>query len=129
MSDVLAQLEISGFRWGIVTNKLSWLAEPLLAELGLATRAACTVSGNTTARPKPHPDPLLHACALLGRRPEQVVYVGDDRRDVQAGRSAGTSTVVARYGYIPPAEHPETWGADHLIDHPEDLMKWLMRPN
>lgn len=127
ISELLAQLEDTGYQWGIVTNKLSSLTQPLLVELDLADRAECVVCGDTTGRPKPHPDPLLHACMLLDCRPAQAVYVGDDRRDVEAGHSAGTATVVATYGYIPSVERPETWGADHLIDHPRDLVQWLAR--
>lgn len=125
ISELLARLEIGGYGWGVVTNKLSWLTHPLLAALGLAERAQCVVSGDTVSRPKPHPAALLHACRLLDCRPAQVVYVGDARRDIEAGRTAGTSTLIARYGYVDAADHPETWGADGMIDQPLELMAWL----
>jgi len=63
---LLAELERAGLRWGVVTNKPGWLTEPLLQQLGLAPRSACIVSGDTTTRRKPDPEPLLHACALAG---------------------------------------------------------------
>lgn len=127
IGELLVELEAAGYPWGIVTNKISQLTEPLLDELGLKARTACVVSGDTAARPKPHPDPLLHASALLKCRPAQIVYVGDDQRDVEAGRGAGTATVVARYGYLQPTDQPDRWGADQVIDHPLELLAWLAR--
>ena len=125
MEQVLARLERSSMPWGIVTNKPAWLTNPLTQALQLDTRSACIVSGDTLAQRKPHPAPLLHACKLLRRSAQETVYVGDDRRDVQAGSSAGAATLVARYGYIGPNEDPQTWGADGYIDRPEEILSWI----
>jgi N-acetyl-D-muramate 6-phosphate phosphatase len=97
---VLSEIERAGLRWGIVTNKPGWLAEPLLSEVGLAARCACLVAGDTLAERKPHPLPLLHAAQLLGLEPEHCVYVGDAERDVQAARNAGMIPLVAGFGYL-----------------------------
>ncbi len=72
---MLDRLEALGLPWGIVTNKPGWLTDPLLDALGLATRAACAVSGDTVAERKPHPLPLLHAAELIRVRPDRCVYV------------------------------------------------------
>lgn len=125
MAEVLEALEARGLRWGVVTNKPGALTDPLLAELGLAGRAGCVVSGDTVARNKPDPLPLLHACGLLGIEPRHCVYIGDAERDVVAGRRAGMATLVARYGYIDGGERPEDWGADGLIDAPLELLERL----
>ena len=125
MEQVLARLERSNIPWGIVTNKPAWLTHPLTQALQLDTRATCIVSGDTLAQRKPHPAPLLHACKQLRRSAQETVYVGDDRRDVQAGSSAGAATLVARYGYIGPNEDPQTWGADGYIDRPEEILSWI----
>ena len=125
MEQVLARLERSSIPWGIVTNKPAWLTNPLTQALQLDTRSACIVSGDTLAQRKPHPAPLLHACKQLHRSAQETVYVGDDRRDVQAGSSAGAATLVARYGYIGPNEDPQTWGADGYIDRPEEILSWI----
>ena len=125
MEQVLLRLEQTNVVWGIVTNKPAWLTNPLMQALELDTRAACIVSGDTLEQRKPHPAPLLHACELLRCTSAQTVYVGDDRRDVRAGSSAGTATLVACYGYIGPDEDPQTWGADGLINHPEDVLSWV----
>ena len=122
MAETLRALEADGRRWGIVTNKAARFTEPLITLLGLNGRAACVVSGDTTPHIKPHPAPInfaLHACAVSST---QAIYVGDDLRDIQAGRSAGLKTVVAAYGYL--GEHTEvaSWGGDHVIDAPGQLL-------
>jgi phosphoglycolate phosphatase len=122
MAEVLASLDASGIPWGVVTNKPGHLTEPLLIELGLRARCACVVSGDTVANRKPHPEPLLHALALIRVDPDRAAYVGDAERDVVAGRAAGMQTIAASYGYIPPEQDPASWGADLQIAAPADLL-------
>ena len=128
MVEVLARLEAAGMRWGIVTNKPGFLAEPLLEQLGLLRRSATLVSGDTLPERKPHPRPLLFAAEQLGMKPGQFAYVGDDTRDIEAGNAAGMTTVAAAYGFIPPDEDPASWQADHLIEHPLELLNLLAIP-
>jgi N-acetyl-D-muramate 6-phosphate phosphatase len=118
---LLAWLERRGLPWGIVTNKATRFAAPLVASLGLATRAAALVCGDTVAHAKPHPAPLLEAARRLGIAADRCVYVGDDRRDVDAGRAAGMLTIVAAWGYLGEGDAPAAWGADHLIERPDEL--------
>ena len=125
MSAALDWLEARGVPWGIVTNKPGWLARPLLDRLGLSARAGCLVSGDCLPERKPHPRPLLYAAELLDVAPAACIYVGDDLRDVEAGRAAGMGTVVARWGYVPPDQDPAEWGADLQIESPDALLAWL----
>jgi N-acetyl-D-muramate 6-phosphate phosphatase len=125
IAELLERLEQSSVRWGVVTNKPTWLTDPLMEALGVAHRAACIVSGDTTAQRKPHPEPMLHACALAACHPGACLYVGDAERDVQAGRAAGMRTLVALFGYIDPAERPQEWGADGAVAQPLDILDWL----
>jgi 2-phosphoglycolate phosphatase len=125
MGAVLSRLETDGLPWGIVTNKPAWLTDPLIAALQLERRAACVVSGDTCNRGKPHPDPILHACQLLGRDPRHTWYIGDAGRDIQAGKSAGCLTIGALYGYLHPDDPPDAWQADLTIDRPEQLLDLL----
>ncbi len=111
--------------WGIVTNKPTWLTEPLLEALALHSRAACVVCGDTLAHRKPHPAPLLHAADLLTLAPEACVYAGDDLRDVQAAREAGMPVVAAEWGYIAPGQVIERWGADAIAQTPHHFTAWL----
>ncbi len=125
MKEVLEQLESRGLRWGIVTNKPARLTDPLMEQLGMHERAACIVSGDTTANSKPHPEPILHACRLAGGTPEQCLYVGDARRDIEAGHNAGTKTLVALFGYLGEEDQPEEWAADAQVEQPTDILEWL----
>lgn len=127
MEEVLDTLEADGLNWGVVTNKPSWLTGPLLRQLDLERRAACIVSGDTTTRRKPDPEPMLFACRMAGSRGDQCLYVGDAERDIVAGRRAGMKTLAALFGYISEHEHPAQWGADGTIDQPRDILTWLGR--
>lgn len=125
MEPVLAALEARHIRWGIVTNKASRFAVPLVAALGLQQRSAVLVCGDSAARAKPFPDPLLLAAEQLGLPACACAYVGDDLRDVQAGRATGMRTVAAGWGYLGAGEPIEAWGADHLTKTPDQLLKSL----
>lgn len=125
MAELLLVLERLGMKWGVVTNKPAWLTEPLLHALGVAQRACCIVSGDTTKQRKPHPEPMLHACAVSGSLPEQCVYVGDAQRDVEAGRQAGMKTLVALFGYLDASDRPAEWGADGMVEHPLEILNWM----
>ena len=125
MQAVVDELQRRRIPWGIVTNKRRRYSEPLMAALDPERRAACIVSGDSTANAKPHPQPLLHACKLLGSTPADCVYVGDAHDDVLAARRAGMRSVAALYGYIAPHDDPRSWRADTTIDAPHELLDWI----
>lgn len=125
MRPVLDRLQRERRPWGIVTNKATRFSEPLVRALGLLDEAATLVCGDTTPHAKPHPAPLLEAARRLGLDADQCVYVGDDLRDVQAGRAAGMLTVAAAWGYLGEGEAIEAWGAHHVIESPDALLKLL----
>ncbi|MCP1374535.1 phosphoglycolate phosphatase [Dyella lutea] len=121
---LLAALERRGIRWGVVTNKPGFLTDPLLARIGWAARASAVVSGDTLPVKKPDPAPVRLACDTAGIDPSRSLFVGDDRRDVQAGAAAGLYTVAVRWGYLDGGD-PDTWQADAVIDHPAQLLRLL----
>ena len=125
MVPVLHQLRALGIPWGIVTNKAKRFTEPLIHALGLQREAATVVCGDTTPHSKPHPEPLLEAARRMGVNPAQCVYIGDDLRDVQAGRAAGMATIAAAWGYLGLGESIEAWGADHIAQAPGELLNLL----
>lgn len=127
MDDLLRYIEDNGLNWGVVTNKPAFLTDPLMAALNLAARAACIVSGDTTAHCKPHPEPLLHACRLAGSPAAECVYIGDAERDIRAGRAAGMRTLAATFGYLGADDRPAEWSADALVDSPAAIVEWLGR--
>jgi phosphoglycolate phosphatase len=123
--ELLSTLEQLGMNWGIVTNKPAFLTNPLVDQLGLSQHAACVVSGDTTAHSKPHPAPLLYACNQAGSQAHQCLYVGDAQCDIDAGKSAGMTTLTALYGYISSLENPHDWNSDGVINHPAEIMAWI----
>ncbi|WJW76659.1 HAD family hydrolase [Thiohalobacter sp. IOR34] len=128
MERLLDELEARGIRWGVVTNKPSWLTEPLLQQLGLLARAAVVVSGDTLAERKPHPAPILYACRETGAAPANCLYIGDAERDIRSGRNAGVHTLVALFGYLGPDDDPRSWGADGLVAKPDEIRDWVVGP-
>jgi len=122
---MLEHIEGAALPWGVVTNKPGWLAEPLLAALGLDRRMACLVSGDTLPERKPHPRPLLHAAQAIGVEAAACVYVGDALRDVQAARAAGMRPVVASFGYLSDSDEHRLWPAEAWSDTPAELIGWL----
>ena len=124
MATLIHTLEERGLTWGIVTNKAERFALPLMKLLGYNTRAACIIGGDTTGKLKPHPEPLYAAARAIQLDPAACLYVGDDERDIQAGRAAGMKTIAVRYGYLNGSD-PATWGADAVIDHPKEVLPHL----
>ena len=123
-SAVLAEIEKSGGCWGVVTNKPSFLTDPLIYELELEERAACVISGDTTDETKPHPLPMLTAAERAGVPPEACIYVGDAERDIAAGNAAGMTTLIADWGYIDAGQSPESWGADGRVANMHEILDW-----
>lgn len=114
-----------GLLWGVVTNKASRFALPLTQAMPLFLTSRVLVCGDTTPHAKPHPAPLLEAAKRLGVAPQQCVYVGDDERDIVAGRAAGMFTVAAAYGYLGVHTPVQDWHADALIQSPDQLLQAL----
>ena len=126
IAELLDEIEARNLLWGIVTNKPARFTNPLLEQLGLTSRAACVISGGDTVNYKPHPEPLLAAIRILDVVPSECIYLGDDIRDVEASLAAGIEPIVAKYGYLGnDSKPPESWGAEHLIEHPQDLLRHL----
>jgi N-acetyl-D-muramate 6-phosphate phosphatase len=122
MAPVLDALDAACLPWGIVTNKHSRFAAPVVEAAGLQHRSRVLVCGDTTPHAKPHPEPLFEAARRMGVDPARCLYVGDDLRDVQAGRAAGMCTVAVAWGYLGQGAPIEAWGADHLINLPAELL-------
>lgn len=125
MAELIDTLEQRGLPWGIVTNKPHRFTLPLMQALGYEKRAACLVSGDTCAHAKPHPEPLLHAAKSIGVTPQSCLYLGDDKRDIEAGRAAGMKTLIALFGYIDPKADLDTWQATASIASPLELIQYI----
>lgn len=125
--ELLADIEQAKLIWGVVTNKPLRFAEPIMQQLGLAERSAILICPDHVTNSKPDPEPMTLACSQLGLDPASVLFVGDDLRDIESGRAAGTRTAAVTYGYIHPDDNPRNWGADVVVDHPLELRTVLER--
>jgi phosphoglycolate phosphatase len=127
VQDLLVHLQAKGMLWGVVTNKHQRFTLPLTAQLPLFASAKAIVSGDTTPHAKPHPEPLFEAARRMQLSPENCWYVGDDERDIVAGKAAGMTTVAAHYGYLGSQAEVMRWGADHIIHSPLALAELLVQ--
>ena len=123
---LLEKLEACSIRWGVVSNKNADLVGLVLDKLGYSSRVAAMVGGDTLPQHKPDPAPLLHACRLADVDPEQCVYVGDDPRDILAGRASGMYTVAAAWGYLDGAD-PAAWQPDAIATDAAEIAGWIER--
>ena len=123
---ILSALELQGLPWGIVTNKPRLYSEALLKALNLLDRTGVLICPDDVTRTKPDPEPMFKAARSFNLAPEDIWYVGDHRRDIEAGRNAGMPTVAAAYGYVPADDQVEMWQADYIIQQPQDLQHLLM---
>jgi phosphoglycolate phosphatase len=127
INELLSELEKANMPWGIVTNKNTVLTEPLLKNTGYFTRSGCVVCGDTTAKPKPAPDPLFHACDLLKVDPTDCIFIGDSINDILAGKAAGMRTIAAAFGFIPEDVNIADWQADVVVQSPHEILPWIQK--
>ena len=125
---LIDSLVAQGLPWGVVTNKSNRFTDPLTAAMPLFSTAGAIVSGNTTPHAKPHPEPLFEAARRMSVDPSRCVYVGDDERDIMAGRAAGMHTVAARYGYLGEGADVSRWGAHAEVNSVIEILKLLVMP-
>lgn len=121
LPELLAQLEQRQIPWGVATNKPEHFTVPILQQLHLHTRAASIVCPEQVAHPKPAPDMLLLASRQLQVAPVRCLYLGDDRRDIEAATAAGMPSMAVGYGYHAPQDCPRNWGATHYVEHSSQL--------
>jgi len=127
VQELIDSLKERGLEWGIVTNKSERFTKPIVKKIPLLSLAKTVISGDTTAHAKPHPAPILEAMKRMDLNPQDCVYIGDDERDIVAGKAAGVKTIAAGYGYLGDAGDIVKWGADINIYSPIDLLNWLPR--
>ncbi|MCK5893609.1 MAG: HAD-IA family hydrolase [Endozoicomonadaceae bacterium] len=123
--ELLTAIEAHHLPWGIVTNKPRKLAEPLLEQLKLSQRSSVLVCPDDVRHSKPDPEALWLACDQLNCKASHCIYIGDHKRDIDAGCSAGMTTIAALYGFISDTDSPESWNADYNAEQPIDIIAWL----
>ena len=125
MDHVLQALDAVEHPWGVVSNKLESLVRPILDHFLWSEHCACRIGGDTAAARKPDPAPIVLGARMMGEAPADCLYVGDSAGDVDAARAAGMPVVVVAWGYIPPGQTPQNWGADAVIERPEQLLEMV----
>jgi phosphoglycolate phosphatase len=111
----LQALKAGGLRLACVTNKPLAFTQPLLAAKGLQGLFEQVFGGDSFAKKKPDPLPLLKTCEALGTLPARTLMLGDSSNDAQAARAAGCPVVLVTYGYNH-GQSVEAVGADALVD-------------
>jgi len=127
METVLQFCETQGIAWGVVTNKPSVYAVPLMRALNLDRRCAALVCPDHVKNRKPDPESLLLACRQIGCAPEATLYAGDHRRDIEAGHNAGMQTVACAYGYVHRDDPCDNWNAEFIMQQPRDMLDIVQR--
>ena len=125
IANLLGALDKDDSPWGIVTNKPSRFTLPLVKKFPVLQKSGVVICADQLNNSKPDPEGILLACEKMQCDPAQVLYVGDHPKDIQAASAAGAMSIGVRWGYIP-VDHPiETWNADLIINHPDDILDHL----
>ena len=125
MRKLIDHIKDKSMTWGIVTNKHSKFVRNILKGLELDTELNCLITGDMVSEPKPNPEGLLEATKIIGVDSSECIYVGDDERDIMAGKSAGMLTIAADFGFIHKDHATELWQADKIIKNPSELINFL----
>ena len=125
IEELINTLNLRKISWGIMTNKAKKFAQPIVSSHPLLKSAACLIAGDDVSMPKPSPEGLIKASQMLLIEPSDIIYLGDDRRDVMAANDAGMVSMAARYGYLEVGDDAKSWGAQYIIDKPSELLDYL----
>jgi phosphoglycolate phosphatase len=126
LPELVADLHKAGIAWGVVTNKLSRFALPLMNKMSFDPAAGAIVTPDHVELPKPDPESILLACEQLACEPTETLFIGDHLRDIEAGRGAGCFTIAAAYGYLAPQEVATNWQADAVAENSRELAEMIL---
>jgi phosphoglycolate phosphatase len=121
INELLDKLADNKIAWGIATNKPATYTLPLMAALDIQPAPASVICPDHVARSKPDPESLFLASKQLGCAPDEIIYIGDHRRDIDCGKGAGSITIAAAYGYIDEGDDPASWNADYCVHHANEI--------
>ena len=110
---------------GIVTNKHSRYVNKITEGLSLNEKLSCIITGDMVLNAKPAIDGLIKAAGEIECNVDEIIYVGDDERDIIAGRNAGMNTIAADFGFISPEINIKSWNADLIINDALDIKKYV----
>lgn len=122
IKSLIQHLDQQKIPWGIVTNKPSWLAKPIVANTPELALSQVLICADEVGVGKPDPQPLLLAAKQMGLNLEHTLYLGDAQSDIDAAHAAGMQSAIALWGYLAPEDKPESWLAHHRFNGPNDLL-------
>jgi phosphoglycolate phosphatase len=122
IEDLIQNLNQNSIPWGIVTNKPSWLAKPILSNTPELAQSQVLICADQVGVGKPDPKSLFHAAELMGLTLETTLYLGDAKSDIDAAHAAGMQSGIAMWGYLAPEDRPNEWLAHHCFESPHDLI-------
>ncbi|WP_323814641.1 HAD-IA family hydrolase [Cellvibrio sp. NN19] len=121
INELIAQLAAHNILWGIATNKPAMYTLPLMVDMNIQPPPASIICPDHVSAPKPNPESLFLAGTQLSCTPQEIIFIGDHKRDIDCGRDAGSITIAATYGYLDEGEDPATWNADHSVNHADEI--------
>jgi pyrophosphatase PpaX len=124
--DAVREIKAAGLQTGLVTSKNRNGALRGLRLVGLEALMDVLVCADEVTNPKPDPEPVEMAVALLGADPATTVYVGDSLHDMHSGRAAGVRTAAALWGPFGRA-HLESAHPDYWLETPGELVELVRR--
>ncbi len=122
---LLSRINTENFHWGIVTNKPARFTTPLLKKISALQNPAVVVCADQVAQGKPSPESLLLACEALACTPNDCIYVGDHKRDIDAGKNANIKTIAVSWGYSPAHIQLKDWNPDLIVETPQEIAAYL----
>jgi len=123
--ELIAFCQQSDIAWGIVTNKPRRFTDPLLENLKI--NCPLVICPDDVTTPKPNPESLLLAAKRLNLAPEECWYVGDHIRDIEASHAANMPAIAVSYGYIEDDDNINSWNADVIVDHAEEIISLIQQ--
>jgi N-acetyl-D-muramate 6-phosphate phosphatase len=121
INELLDKLADNNIAWGIATNKPATYTLPLMAALDIHPAPLSVICPDHVARSKPDPESLFLASKQLGCAPDEIIYIGDHKRDIDCGKGAGSITIAAAYGYVDEGDDPINWNADYCVNHANEI--------
>jgi HAD superfamily hydrolase (TIGR01509 family) len=110
---------------GIVTNKHSRYVKKIIEGLDLTEKLSCVITGDMVLNTKPAIDGLVKAAEEIQCNVDEIIYVGDDERDIIAGRDAGMNTIAADFGFISADINVKSWNSDLIIYDALELKNYI----
>jgi phosphoglycolate phosphatase len=122
IEDLILHLNQNNIPWGIVTNKPSWLAKPIVANTPELYHSQVLICADEVGVGKPDPKSLLLAAEQMGLTHKNTLYLGDAKSDIDAAHAAGMQSAIALWGYLAPGDKPDEWLAHFRFAHPDEML-------